>query len=109
MKEKIKCMYCKDLNYTTSSNCKKCGENLYRAPKKMIPFWIITIILALIYFGFIIKGTILAIVGEISLIVAVFACLCCWISLSKKEEEKKIKIYPLQVKIHPVTRTQYIV
>ena len=71
--------------------------------------WIITIILALTYFGFVIKGTILAIVGEISLIVAVFACLCCWISLSKKEEEKKIKIYPLQVKIHPVTRTQYIV
>mgnify|MGYP001221857040 FL=1 len=72
-------------------------------------FWIITIILALIYFGFVMKGIILAIVGEISLIVAVFACLCCWISLSKKEEEKKIKIYPLQVKIHPVTRTQYIV
>ena len=71
--------------------------------------WIITIVLALIYFGFIIKGTILAIVGEISLIVAVFACLCCWISISKKEEENKIKIYPLQVKIHPVTRTQYIV
>ena len=71
--------------------------------------WIITIILALTYFGFVIKGTILAIVGEISLIVAVFACLCCWISISKKEEENKIKIYPLQVKIHPVTRTQYIV
>ena len=71
--------------------------------------WIITIILALTYFGFVIKGTILAIVGEISLIVAVFACLCCWISLSKKEEEKKIKIYPLQVKINPITKTQYIV
>ena len=71
--------------------------------------WIITIILALTYFGFVIKGTILAIVGEISLIVAVFACLCCWISISKKEEEKKIKIYPLQIKIDPVTKTQYIV
>ena len=71
--------------------------------------WIITIVLALIYFGFIIKGTILAIVGEISLIIAVFACLCCWISFSKKEEEKKIKIYPLQVKINPITKTQYIV
>ena len=45
MKEKIKCLYCEDLNYTTSSNCKKCGENLYKAPKEMIPFWIITIIL----------------------------------------------------------------
>ena len=45
MKEKIKCMYCEDLNYTTSSNCKKCGENLYKAPKEMVPFWIITIIL----------------------------------------------------------------
>ena len=71
--------------------------------------WIITIILALTYFGFVIKGTILAIVGEISLIVAVFACLCCWISLSKKEEEKKIKIYPLQVKINPVAKKHYIV
>ena len=45
MKEKIKCLYCEDLNYTTSSNCKKCGENLYKAPKEMVPFWIITIIL----------------------------------------------------------------
>ena len=45
MKEKIKCLYCEDLNYTTSTNCKKCGENLYKAPKEMIPFWIITIIL----------------------------------------------------------------
>lgn len=43
MKEKIKCLYCDDLNYTTSSNCKKCGENLYKAPKEMVPFWIITI------------------------------------------------------------------
>ena len=43
MKEKIKCLYCDDLNYTSSSNCKKCGENLYKAPKEMVPFWIITI------------------------------------------------------------------
>ena len=70
--------------------------------------WIITIISALTYFGFIIKGNLIPIVGEISLVVAVFACLCCWISISKKEE-KKIKIFPLQVKIYPVTRTHYIV
>ena len=45
MKEKIKCLYCGDLNYTTSSNCKNCGEIFYKSPKEMITFWIITIIL----------------------------------------------------------------
>jgi len=38
-------MFCADLNYTTSSKCKKCGEDLYRASKEMISFWVITIIL----------------------------------------------------------------
>ena len=60
--------------------------------------WIITIVLAIIYFGFVIEGNLIPIFGEISLIVCVFACLCCWISISKKHEEKAKKIYPLKIK-----------
>ena len=61
-------------------------------------FWIITFIMAIIYFGFLIEGNLIPIFGEISLIVGVFACLCCWISISKKHEEKTKKIYPLHIK-----------
>jgi len=48
-----------------------------------------TIILALTYFGFVIKGTILAIVGEISLIVVRFRLLMLLDKSFKKRGGKK--------------------
>ena len=85
-------------------NCNSPRGELLKIFAKILILLIITIILALTYFGFIIKGNLIPIVGEISLIVSVFACLCCWISISKKEVSFNVYRRTSEFPIYKITK-----